>query len=66
VLLAPERVLVLDEIARAVLAACDGARTVTEIAAALATTHDAPALEIARDVRALLTEFRVRGLLERR
>lgn len=64
VLLAPERVLVLDETAQAILARLDGARSVAEIAAQLAAEYDAPAAEIAEDIRALLEDLRAQGLVE--
>lgn len=64
VLLAPERVLVLDETAQAILSRLDGERDVPVIAALLAAEYDAPAEEIARDVREVLEDLRVQGLIE--
>ena len=61
VLLAPERVLHLDAIGRAILAETDGKRSFAEIVAALAAKFDAPAERIATDARGFLD-----GLVERR
>lgn len=63
VLLAPERVLVLDETSHAILALLDGTRDVAAIAAQLAAEYDAPAEEIAADVAALLDDLRAQGLV---
>lgn len=54
VLLAPERVLVPDDIAVAVLQRLDGARTLREVADALAADFAAPPELILNDVIALL------------
>ncbi len=51
VLMAPERVVVLDDIADAIVAECDGQRSVAEIVAALAARYQAPEEEISNDVR---------------
>jgi len=63
VLLAPERVVLLDETAHAVLSRVDGATRADAIAAALAEEYDAPVAEIAADVAALLDDLRGQGLL---
>jgi pyrroloquinoline quinone biosynthesis protein D len=57
VLMAPERVVVLDDIADAILAECDGKRSITEIAAILAARFAAPEAEITTDVLAFFTEL---------
>jgi pyrroloquinoline quinone biosynthesis protein D len=54
VLLAPERVLVPDDIAVAVLQRLDGVRTLREVADALAADYAAPPELILNDVIALL------------
>ena len=54
VLLAPERIFELDEIAQAVLALCDGARDVRGISAELARTYNAEVSEIMTDVKEML------------
>lgn len=64
VLLAPERALTLDDIAVAILREVDGARDVGAIVAALAATYDAPAEQIAGDVRAFLGDLVAKGLVE--
>ncbi|CAO3431915.1 pyrroloquinoline quinone biosynthesis peptide chaperone PqqD [Azospirillum doebereinerae] len=64
-LMAPERLLVLDELALAVVRASTGAET-GEVAAAidrLAAEYDAPREEIAADVLELLTDLRNKGYL---
>jgi pyrroloquinoline quinone biosynthesis protein D len=64
-LLYPEGVLVLNPSAAAVVALCDGSRTVGEIAAALAERYAAPADILAADVTAFVGRLRDRGLLHR-
>ena len=61
VLLAPERVLMLDEIALEVLQRLDGQKTVDALVGELATTYEADRGEILADVSELLN-----GLLEKR
>lgn len=61
VLLAPERVVALDEVAHAVLAKVDGATSLDAIAAALAAEYDADAAEIRADAGALLGDLAARG-----
>lgn len=60
-LLAPERAIRLDDIGHAILVEVDGARSVAEIAGALAARFGAPPEEVAGDVREFLG-----GLAERR
>ncbi len=57
VLLAPERILELDEIAQAVLILCDGARDVRGISAELAKTYRAETSEIMADVKEMLGDL---------
>lgn len=61
VLLAPERLVMPDEVAIDILKLCDGERTVGAIVAELATTYEAEPSEIAPDVRGFL-----RGLADQR
>ena len=61
---APERVLLPDEIALAVLQRCDGRRTVTEIAAELARAYNAPEETVAADILELLRDLADKGILE--
>ena len=63
VLLAPERVLVPDEIALEILQRCDGAATVGAIAATLAQEFAAPVEEIQEDVIEVLQNLSDKGFL---
>jgi len=63
VLLAPERVVVLDEIAHAILSHVDGQTSIEAIAAALARDYDAAEAEIAADVREALEDLHRKGLV---
>jgi pyrroloquinoline quinone biosynthesis protein D len=60
-LLAPERVLVPDEIAVEILQRCDGVATVGTIAQALAEKYGAPVGEVEGDIVALLQELADKG-----
>jgi pyrroloquinoline quinone biosynthesis protein D len=62
VLLCPERGLLLNEPAAAILLLCGGDHTVDEIASRLATHADAA--RVRTDVVELLTELRARRLIE--
>ncbi|WP_331376315.1 pyrroloquinoline quinone biosynthesis peptide chaperone PqqD [Sinorhizobium chiapasense] len=64
VLLAPERAMALDDIAVAIVQALDGKRSLDRIADDFAAKFDAPAAEIAGDVRAFAHELAIRRLLE--
>jgi len=63
VLLAPERVLVLDAIAAEVLVLCDGTAEIGAIADELARRHAAPREEVLGDVLEMLQGLRDKGLL---
>ena len=63
VVLAPERVIVPDEIALAILQACDGAATVETICERLATQYAAPLAEVRRDVIELLQDLADKGTI---
>ena len=63
VLLAPERVLMPDEIAVEILQRCDGAATVSGIAAALAREFAAPEDEIRTDIIGVLQDLADKGFL---
>ena len=54
ILLAPERILELDEIAQAVLLLCDGVHDVAGISTELAKTYHAETAEIMTDVKEML------------
>lgn len=61
VILAPERVIVLDGPGAAIMQLVDGRRTSSEIAALLATRFDAPVGTIQTDVDTLLDGLRSEG-----
>jgi pyrroloquinoline quinone biosynthesis protein D len=63
VLLGPERVVVLDDTAHAILQRLDGRATIDAIAAGLARDYDAPAGVIAADIRELLADLAKQGLV---
>lgn len=63
VLLAPERVLMPDEIALDVLQRCDGVATVGVISAALAEKYAAARDEVTRDVIEMLQELLAKGVV---
>ena len=63
VILAPERVIVLDEPGAAIMQLVDGRRTSSEIAALLATRFDTPVGIIRTDVDALLDGLRGEGAI---
>ncbi len=63
VVLAPERVLMPDEIAVEILKRCDGAATVDAIAAALAEKYAAPRDEVARDIVEMLQDLADKGVV---
>lgn len=64
VVLAPERVLMPDEIAVAILQRCDGQADVAAIAQALAVEYDAPVDDIRADVTAMLQDLSDKGVIE--
>jgi pyrroloquinoline quinone biosynthesis protein D len=64
ILLGPERVFQLDELAAEVLKLVDGRRTLGEIADALAQAYDAPRETILEDVTAMLAELSDKGALK--
>jgi pyrroloquinoline quinone biosynthesis protein D len=57
VVLAPERVFVLDQIALEIVKRCDGEASVAGIVDDLAATYDAPREAILEDVFGLLQDF---------
>ena len=57
VVLSPERIMTLDEVARAILRLCDGERSVDEIVKNLAKSFHAPEETIKDDVIAFLQEL---------
>ena len=63
-LLAPERVLKIDAIARAVLERCDGVRSIEAIVDELASIYAADRQRIDKDVRAMLASLAEKRLIE--
>ena len=63
VVLAPERLFLLDEPAVEVLKLVDGARSVPQIVDSLAAKFDAPREAIAADVSAMLQDLVVKGAI---
>ncbi|HSK41206.1 MAG TPA: pyrroloquinoline quinone biosynthesis peptide chaperone PqqD [Arenibaculum sp.] len=63
VLLAPERVLMPDEIAVEILKRCDGTRRVAEIVDDLCAAYDAPRDVVAGDVLAMLRDLADKGMI---
>ncbi len=57
VLMAPERVVVLDDIADAIIGECDGQRSVAEIVATLAARYQASEDEISGDITSFFEEL---------
>ena len=64
VVLAPERLFMLDEHAAEVLKLVDGKRSVAEIVDALAARFNAPSSEIAADVDAMLQDLSDKGAIQ--
>ena len=63
VVLAPERLLLPDELSVEILRLLDGARGIDGVVDALAAKFDAPRAEIAADVIALLQDLADKGTL---
>ena len=63
VILAPERLFLLDEPAVEVLRLVDGARSVPEIVDALAAKFNAPRETIAADTEAMLRDLVIKGAI---
>lgn len=61
VLLAPERVVELDDIAKAILERIDGTTPLDAIIAALATEYDADPEDVKADTAELLADLRAKG-----
>ena len=64
VLLAPERVLVPDEVAVEILKRCDGATSVGAVVDELSRTFEAERDVIAADVVAMLRDLAGKGMIE--
>ncbi len=64
IVLAPERVLLPDEIAVEILKRCDGATSVDAIVEALAKVYQASAEEIGADVAEMLQDLADQGFVD--
>jgi pyrroloquinoline quinone biosynthesis protein D len=64
VLLGPERVLELDDIALSIVSQIDGKRRLSDIAAALAKEYDEKADVIRQDIDALLKDLAAKGYVK--
>lgn len=64
VLLGPERVLELDDIALSIVNQIDGKRRVSDIAAALAKEYDEKAETIRADIDSLLKDLAAKGYVK--
>ena len=62
-LLAPEKIFMVDEVAAAILERCDGQRTVDEIAGEMLDLFHGDAVEVSRDVRDFLQNWSDKLLL---
>ncbi len=63
VLLAPERMFVLDEIALEIVKCCDGEASVAAIVDDLSARFEAPRDAVNKDVIALLQDFADKGVM---
>ena len=64
VLMAPERVIMLDDIADAIVSECDAVSSVADITARLSARFATPAEDIEGDVLAFLQELLDKGLIQ--
>ena len=64
VLLAPERILELDELAQSIVAQFDGTKRVSEIAAALAKEYDEKVDVVRADIDNLLKDLAAKGYVK--
>ncbi len=64
IVLAPERVLMPDDVALEILQRCDGATSVSAIIEGLAEVYEASAEEIGKDVAELLQDLADKGFVQ--
>jgi pyrroloquinoline quinone biosynthesis protein D len=64
ILLAPERIFEIDDVAATVLQLCDGVRDLKSIVAELASRFSAPEARIRTDVAAMLNDLKAKRVLE--
>jgi pyrroloquinoline quinone biosynthesis protein D len=63
VIMAPERIFKLDDVAVAVLQLCDGTRTVGQIAFELSVSYNAPKERILADIVPMLQDLADKGVV---
>lgn len=63
-LIAPERGLLLDEIATRIVRLCDGSRTIGQMIDVLCATYEGDPRSVATDLESFLTELARRGLVK--
>jgi pyrroloquinoline quinone biosynthesis protein D len=63
-LLAPERILELDDVAQAIVRELDGKKRVSQIAAILAKEYDEREAVIRKDIDALIADLAAKGYLK--
>lgn len=63
-LLGPERILELDEIAQSIVEQFDGQRRVSDIAAAMAKEYNEKAEVIRKDIDALVADLKSKGYVK--
>ncbi len=64
VVLAPERLLLPDDIAVEILKCCDGSKTVQAIVEELAARYETPAETVGPDVAKILQDLADKGIME--
>jgi pyrroloquinoline quinone biosynthesis protein D len=64
ILLAPERIFEIDDVAATVLQLCNGARDLKTIVAELASRYSAPEAKIQSDVVSMLKDLMTKRVLE--
>jgi pyrroloquinoline quinone biosynthesis protein D len=63
VLQCPERIVLLDDIANAIIELCDGSRSIAEISCALAARYEEDVALVEEDVRGFVGELLEKGLV---
>jgi pyrroloquinoline quinone biosynthesis protein D len=63
ILQAPERVVVLDEIANEIVSLCDGTQDITKISRILATKFNEPPAQVEADVIGFVDELVAKALM---
>ena len=63
VLLGPEKIIVLDDIANAIVECCDGQASVSQICSTLAARYETELAEVEPDVLGFIQELQDKGLV---